>query len=116
MKILRSSRARRNIAIAGSAFVEIAIGLRGRLGPGVAVETLRNILILAGRLREIPLTSKILYEGLKLEEKIGVKNLYDCLHASTALSHDGIIVSNDTFYDRIEGLIRISLKEYARKI
>jgi len=117
MAILELAKMRRakKLAICGSAFVEIGVGLRGSLTKTDIVEVLRNLHVLTGLIMEIPLSSFILMSGLELEQRISVSNLFDCLHAATALSHDAIMVSDDPFYEQVPGLTRLSLTGFVQK-
>jgi len=112
---LTKMRRTKKLAICGSAFIEIGIGLRGSLIKTDIVEVLRNLRALTGSIMEIPLSSFILMSGLELEQKISVSNLFDCLHAATALVHDAIMVSDDPFYEQVPGLTRLSLTGFVQK-
>lgn len=103
-----------DLAICGSAFVEIAIGLRGTLSRSEIITTLESSHALVGPIKEIPLHSGILLSGLVLEQTLGTSNLFDCLHAATALSHDSMIVSDDHFYDEVPNLRRVSFRDFVK--
>lgn len=104
----------KDLAICGSAFAEIAIGLRGTLSKSEITTTLESSRALVSSIKEIPLHSGILLSGLVLEQTLGVSNLFDCLHAATALSHDSVIVSNDHFYDEVPNLRRVSFRDFVK--
>jgi len=104
----------KGVAICGSAFIELGVGLRGSISRSEIIETLQSVYALTNRIKEIPLSRTVLLSGLEIEQTMGVSNLFDCLHASTALSHDSIIVSDDPFYDKIPDLKRISLRDFAK--
>ncbi|MFQ6075818.1 MAG: PIN domain-containing protein [Candidatus Bathyarchaeia archaeon] len=104
-----------NIVVCGSAFAELAIGLKGRLSRTETMEVLRNVRALTSSIPEAGLNSAILSRGLEPEERLSITNLYDCLHAATALEHDSSIVSDDRFYDSIPSLRRIGLEAYAKQ-
>lgn len=102
------------LIIAGSSIIELAFGLRGKFQREEIVETLE---IIRGVTDPIPISNldiETLIRGLRMENKIGRPNLFDCLHASTALGHDGVIVSSDPFFDSIEELRRLDFKELLR--
>ena len=117
MAILELAKVRRTkkLAICGSAFIEIGIGLRGSLTKVDIIEVLRNLHALTNPIMKIPLSSFILLSGLELEQKISVSNLFDCLHTATALSHDAIMVSDDPFYEHVPDLTRLSLTDFVQK-
>lgn len=104
----------REVAICGSAFVELGIGLRGSLNRSEIIETLQSLSALTNSIREIPFSRAILLSGLEIEHSLGITNLFDCLHAATAQSHDSIIVSDDSFYDKVPNLKRVSLKDFVK--
>ena len=104
----------KDLAICGSAFVELGVGLRGSLSRSEIIATLESLYALTNSVKEIPLRSTILLSGLVIEQTLGISNLFDCLHAATALSHDSIIVSDDHFYDNIPNLKRVSLRDFAK--
>jgi len=112
--ILETAAESSELAICGSAFVEVGIGLRGSLGRTEIIETLRSLYALTHSIREIPLTNTILLSALEIEQELGTTNLFDCLHAATAKSHDAIIVSDDPFYDDVPDIKRITLKDFTR--
>ncbi|MEM2106466.1 MAG: PIN domain-containing protein [Candidatus Bathyarchaeia archaeon] len=105
----------KKLAICGSAFIEIGIGLRGSLARRDIVEVLRNLRALIIPVTEIPLTSLIVMLGLELEERLSVSNLFDCLHAATALNYDAVIISDDRFYEQVPNLTRLSFKDFVKK-
>jgi predicted nucleic acid-binding protein len=113
--ILQNAKSSSDVFICGSAFIELGIGLRGSLGSAEIIETLQNLYALTSPIREIPLTNTILLSGLEIVQELGISNLFDCLHAATAKSHDSVIISDDAFYDRVPNLERISLKEFASR-
>lgn len=104
----------REIAICGSAFVELGIGLRGSLNRSEIIETLQSLYALTSSVKEIPLSHTVLLSGLEIEDSLGITNLFDCLHAATAQSHDSVIISDDSFYDKVPNLERISLKDFVK--
>ena len=105
-----------NLAVCGSAFAELAIGLRGRFSKAEIAETIRNVRALTRGIPEVGLTSTILLRGLELEERLSITNLYDCLHIATAIEHDSNIISDDRFYNSIPNLRRISLEAYVKRV
>ena len=118
LAILRLATARKvkKLAICGSAFVEIGVGMRGSLTRPDIVEVLLNLRALVASIAEIPLSSLIIMSGLELEDRLSVTNLFDCLHAATALSHDAVIVSDDRFYEKVPGLTRLSFTNFLQKL
>jgi predicted nucleic acid-binding protein len=114
MKILELAKARKikKLSACGSAFVELGVGLRGSLKKPDIVEALRLIRALTTPIPEIPLSSLILMNGLELEQRLAISNLFDCLHAATALDHDAVIVSDDHFYEQVPNLRRLSLEYF----
>ncbi len=104
----------KDLAICGSAFVELGVGLRGSLSRSEIIATLESLYALTNSIKEIPLRSTILLDGLVIEQTLRISNLFDCLHAATALSHDSIIVSDDHFYDKVPNLKRVSLRDFAK--
>jgi len=117
MAILELARARRvkKLAVCGSAFVEIGVGLRGSLTKADIVEVLRNLRALTTPMVEIHLSSLLLMSGLELEQRLSISNLFDCLHAATALSHDAVMVSDDPFYEEVPNLTRLTLAGLVQK-
>ncbi len=105
----------KQVAVCGSAFLELGVGLRGSLGKSEIVETLQSLHALTNSIKEIPLSRTILLSGLEMEQRLGISNLFDCLHAATALSHDSMIVSDDPFYDKVSDLKRIPLKDFVSR-
>ncbi len=114
LELVRTKKAE-DLAVCGSAFVEIGIGLRGRVSRPDTIEVMRNLRALTNLIQEIPLSGSILTSALELEERLSVSNLFDCLHAATAISHDAVIVSDDAFYEQVPGLRRLSLKGFTKK-
>ena len=53
--------------------------------------------------------------GLELEQRLAISNLFDCLHAATALHNDAVIVSDDRFYEQIPNLRRLSLEYFVNE-
>lgn len=104
-----------DVLICGSAFVELGIGLRGSLKKAMIIETLQNLYALTSPVKEIPLNHSILLYALEIEQALGVSNLFDCLHAATAQSHDSKIISDDPFYDQVPNLERISFKDFVSR-
>jgi len=104
----------KDLAICGSAFVELGVGLRGSLNKSEIIATMESLYALTSSIKEIPLRSTILIYGLVIEQTLGISNLFDCLHAATALSHDSIIISDDNFYDEVPNLRRVSLRDFAK--
>jgi len=117
MAILDLAKARKvkKLAICGSAFVEIGVGMRGSLVRQDIVEVIRNLRGLITSIPELPLGSLIIMAGLELEERLSVSNLFDCLHAATALSYDAVMVSDDRFYERVPNMKRLSLTDFVKK-
>lgn len=116
VRILELAKARKvkKLAICGSAFVEIGVGLRGSLSRNDVIEVLRNLRVLTTPFTEIPLDSLIVMTGLEIEQKLSISNLFDCLHAATALNHDAVMVSDDRFYEQIPSLTRLSLTDFVK--
>ena len=112
---LAKSRKTKKLAVCGSAFIEIAVGMRGSLTRPNIVEVLRNLRAITTPVVEAPLSSSIVMSGLQLEQKLSVSNLFDCLHAATALSYDTTIVSDDRFYEQVPDLTRHSLTDFVKK-
>jgi len=117
MAILDLAKARKvkKLAVCGSAFVEIGVGMRGSLVRQDIVEVIRNLRALITSIPELPLGSLIIMAGLELEERLSVSNLFDCLHAATALSYDAVMVSDDRFYERVPNMKRLSLTDFVKK-
>ncbi len=105
----------KDVAVCGSAFVELGVGLRGSLGRSEIVETLQSLYALTNSIKEVPLTRAVLLSGLEIEQRLEISNLFDCLHAATALSHDSMIVSDDQFYDKVPNLKRVSLRDFVSR-
>lgn len=99
------------VVIAGSAVLEIAFGLRGRLDKHGIVEILELIRGVTSPLPIVNLDMDTMIEGLKIELRLAGSSLFDCLHAATALRHDRVIVSSDPFYESVEGIRRLDLSE-----
>lgn len=99
------------VVIAGSAVMEIAFGLRGRFDKPDIVEILELIRGMTPALPILNLDTDMIMEGLKIELRLPDSNLFDCLHAATALRHDGVIVSSDPFYESVAGMRRLDLSE-----
>jgi 3-polyprenyl-4-hydroxybenzoate decarboxylase len=74
----------KKLAVCGSAFIEIGVGMSGSLVMRDIIEVLRNLRALTIPITEIPL-SLIVISGLELEEGLSVSNLFHCLHVATAL-------------------------------
>jgi len=117
VEIIELAKARRakKLAICGSAFVEIGVGLRGTMSKTDIIEVLRNLRALTITIAEIPMNSLLLMSGLELEQRLSVSNLFDCLHAATALSHDAVMVSDDPFYEKVSGLMRLSFEDFVKE-
>mgnify|MGYP001136891544 CR=1 FL=1 len=117
MKVLELAKAGKvkKLAACGSAFVELGVGLRGSLKKHDIVEALRLLRALTNPIPEIPLSSLILMNGLELEQRLAISNLFDCLHAATALYHDAVIVSDDRFYEQVPNLRRLSLEYFVEE-
>jgi len=115
--ILELAKARRakKLAICGLAFVEIGVGLRGRIDKTDIIEVLRNLHALTTAILEIPLDSLLVMSGLEIEQKLHVSNLFDCLHAATALSHDAMMISDDPFYKQVPCLTSLSLADFMQR-
>gem|GEM_PF-2088675 len=101
----------KKLAVCGSAFIEIGVGMSGSLVMRDIIEVLRNLRALTIPITEIPL-SLIVISGLELEEGLSVSNLFHCLHVATALKYDAVIVSDDRFYEQIPSITRLSLKDF----
>jgi len=99
------------VVIAGSAVMEIAFGLRGRFDKPGIVEILELIRGVTSAFPILNLDMDTIIEGLKIELRLADSNLFDCLHAATALRHDRVIVSSDPFYESVEGIRRLDLSE-----
>lgn len=117
MQILNLAKAKKikKFAVCGSAFIEIAVGMRGSLTRPDIVEVLRNLRAITTPLAEVPLSSVIIMSGLELEQRLSVSNLFDCLHAATALTYDAMIVSDDRFYEQVPDLTRLTLADFVKK-
>ena len=112
---LAKARKTKKLAVCGSAFIEIAVGMRGSLTGSNVVELLRNLRAITIPMVEVPLSSHTVISGLELEQRLSVSNLFDCLHAATALNYDATIVSDDNFYEQVPDLIRLSLADFVKK-
>jgi len=117
MAIIELAKARRakKLAVCGSAYVEIGIGLRGSMTKTDIVEVLRSLRALTTSIAEIPIGSSLLMSALELEQKLSISNLFDCLHAATALDHDAMMISDDPFYEKVPGLTRLSIKDFVKE-
>jgi predicted nucleic acid-binding protein len=100
-----------NLVIAGSSILELAFGLRGKLGRVKVIETLEIIRAISNDIPVLDLDLEAIIKGLSIEIDLDRLNPYDCLHAAVALSHDGVIVSSDPFFDTIEGIRRLDFGE-----
>jgi len=93
----------RNVKVAASAYLEYELILRSK---GYSEEDIREDLYYfknLANLGEAPLTVDVLLKALELREKYGL-TFFDSLHGATALLLDGVIISVDEDYSKIEGL------------
>lgn len=93
----------RNVKVAASAYLEYELILRSR---GYSEEDIREDLYCFKKLAnlgEVPLTIDVLLKASELREKYGL-TFFDSLHGATALLLDGMIISVDEDYGKVEGL------------
>ena len=93
----------RNVRVAASAYLEYELILRSR---GYSEEEIREDIYHfknLPNLGEAPLTADVLTKASELREKFGL-TFFDSLHGATALLLDGIIISLDEAYSKVEGL------------
>ena len=86
-----------NIVVPASAYMEYELVLRSR---GYSSDTISSDIDAFRRMKnlgEIPLTSEIIVNAIKLRSKHHI-TYFDSLHAPSALSHDKTIISTDRVY------------------
>jgi len=68
-------------------------------------EIVKNIIMFKNipKLEEAPLTSDTILNAIRIRANYGL-TYFDSLHASTALLYDGVIISVDEDYKRVQGL------------
>ncbi len=89
---------------------QIVLKARGRSSRDIylAIEALKSIFSSMGIKEVCTLSTKLLLLQAKIEEKYKL-SYFDSLIAASALSVDGIIVSDDKIFDRIPEIKRIPL-------
>ena len=89
-----------NVSIPASAYLEYELVMRSRgySSRGI-VDDIISLRSIPG-LGEVPLTSSVLLSASRLREAYGL-TYFDSLHASSALHHDGAIISVDGDYRRV---------------
>jgi len=113
---LKKERTDSGLRIAASAYMEIAFGLRGRLGPAKTADLIRALKTAVLNVEEIPATSGDIRRGLETEEALGTRNLFDCIHAGTALERGAELLSNDPFFDQIEGVRKLTFRGFVKRL
>jgi len=96
----------KNIYVAVSALLEYELVHKSK---GYEEDEIKEDLNLFGRypnLREAPITTYILVRAVELRRTYNL-TYFDSLHAATAISIDGKIISTDVVYDEIPELKRI---------
>jgi predicted nucleic acid-binding protein len=91
------------MAVAASAYLEFELIMRSK---GFNYnEILEDILMFKSipKLDEVPLTSDVILNAIRIRADYGL-TYFDSLHASTALLHDGVIISVDEAYKKVQGL------------
>lgn len=119
MRILRIYEERRiaELRVSTSGFLEVANVLRGRnfksaLISKVLAEMRRKIAL--HDLEELKLDSMMIEkcEELSSKKELGF-TYFDALHAAAAILYDGIIVSNDRIYDKVD-IRRLTFEDFIR--
>ena len=113
---LKEKRVDSGLRITTSAYLEIAFGLRGRLGPMKTADLIRTLRTTVLNVEEIAVTSGDIRRGLETEEALGIRNLFDCIHAGTALERGAELLSNDPFFDQIEGLRKLTFRGFVNRL
>jgi predicted nucleic acid-binding protein len=93
----------KRVAVAVSAYLEMELIMRSK---GFNHnEIIKNILMFKSipKLGEAPLTSDTILNAIRIRANYGL-TYFDSLHASTALLYDGVIISVDEDYKRVQGL------------
>ena len=99
-----------NIVVPASAYIEYELVLRSR---GYSSNTISSDIDAFRRMKnlgEIPLTSEIIVNAIKLRSKHHI-TYFDSLHAASALSHDKTIISTDRVYKDIPKLKAMNPRE-----
>ena len=93
----------KRVAVAVSAYLEMELIMR--LKGFDHNEIIKNILMFKSipKLEEAPLTSDTILNAVRIRANYGL-TYFDSLHASTALLYDGVIISVDEDYKRVQGL------------
>ena len=113
---LKEKRVDSGLRITASAYLEIAFGLRGKLGPTKTADLVRALKTTVLSVEEIPVTSGDIRRGLETEEALGTRNLFDCIHAGIALERATELLSNDPFFDQIEGLRKLTFRGFVNRL
>jgi len=93
----------KRVAVAVSAYLEMELIMRSKGFDHN--EIIKNILMFKSipKLEEAPLTSDTILNAVRIRANYGL-TYFDSLHASTALLYDGVIISVDEDYKRVQGL------------
>lgn len=93
----------KRVAVAVSAYLEMELIMRSKGFDHN--EIIKNILMFKSipKLGEAPLTSDAILNAVRIRANYGL-TYFDSLHASTALLYDGVIISVDEDYKRVQGL------------
>jgi len=93
----------KRVAVAVSAYLEMELIMRSKGFDHN--EIIKNILMFKSipKLEEAPLTSDTILNAVRIRANYGF-TYFDPLHASTALLYDGVTISVDEDYKRVQGL------------
>ncbi len=105
----RVSSGKVKVAVATSALLEYELLLRSRSYSQedirADIEAFRNLLV------EVPLDAGIIIRASELRDEYGL-TYFDSLHAASAIAKDGVIISSDRAYEKVDGLKAIKPDEF----
>ena len=96
-------------AVASSALLEYELLLRSRGYPEHEIR--RDISAFRSLLPDVPITSEVIVRASEVRERYGL-TYFDSLHAASAMTADGVIVSTDRDYERVENLKAVRPEDF----
>ena len=97
------------VAVASSALLEYELILRSRGYPKKEIR--RDLEAFRSLLPDVPLVSEVIVRASEIRENYGL-TYFDSLHAASALSADGVIISVDRDYEKVKELKAVKPEDF----